>query len=335
MKVTELLTHSKRSNFQWCRRYFYYRHEERITSRRQKQGRRRGTVFGQALFDVQQECWKDVSNFDARTVIEESVNDQYDEILENDIYYTADDASTMEVERVKMMEVCAAYVDHYGVDRRREIEFNFSLRNPRTKRYSRTFRQAGKIDGVVVLEPGRVRIVEDKLVSQLQKVMIERLPLDLQASEYVDAFMQQGWEAEVAYRHTRWPGVNPLAPKQFKTKDDYPGETLEEFAERLRDDIQDRLDWYFDQQILNFPVSHMEEYRAERWGIGQQILDARRKPKSQWAEAYPKNPTRCWEYGGCEFIPLCTRLEGARDLYVQVEDSPELEAGREEAASAN
>lgn len=262
----------------------------------------------------------------------------YDQILELDIYYDASDAGELEVEAVKVGELAIAYVERYGIDNRREIEFVLPLRNPRTRRSSRAYKLGGKIDGAVITGHHHVRIIEDKLVQQIQKVMIERLELDDQVTEYVDAFLVEDWTADVSYRHTRWPGINPtkekippaLTPSGNPSTAKYvPAETLDEFRERLRLDILERQPFYFDEQILNFPVHHMEEYRRERWGTAQDILAARRhagKPTQE--EVFYKNPSRCWEYGGCEFIPLCTKIEDAHALYVEVEDNPELVRGR-------
>jgi hypothetical protein len=183
--------------------------------------------------------------------------------------------------------------------------------------------------------------------------MIDRLPLDEQATEYVDAFMSVGWDAEVAYRHTLYPQINPkkgkeapaLTPsgKPSKAKSVAP-ETLEEFADRLLEDVlQTRPEHYFDEQILWFPKDHMDDYRAGRWGTAQDIIAARRVFRETarrqgtdvlvppaLAQEFPMNSSRCWEYGGCEFIPLCTKLPGAEALYEIVQDNPELTHGKED-----
>lgn len=252
------------------------------------------------------------------------VSEIYDEMRDEGMI-SADDMADLEVEEIKVRVIASEYVRHYGIDQRREIEFLLPLRNPRTKRPSRTFQLGGKIDGAVVVGPHRVKMIEDKLVSTLQRSMIQRLPLDHQTTEYVDAFAAKGWSAEVSYRHTRWPGISPKPPRQYKKKDDYPGETLPEFEERLRLDIAGRIEYYFDEQVLWFPTAQLEEYRAERWQVAQDILTAKRSVgKPTELQVFYRSPAKCWEYGGCSFIPLCTKQAGAEALYVETEDNVEL-----------
>jgi hypothetical protein len=352
----ELLTHTKRRDFKNCRRYYLHRHLMHLAPRMQKRGRSRGTIFGNVLFDVLEageegilraadppgEERTEPVGWDAALFwfIRDRVNEEIEELRDNGNLDAARLAE-LDVDEVKLRVMVFKYVERYGIDTRRELEFDLPLYNPATGRTSRAFRRGGKVDGVAKIASERVRIIEDKFVQQIQRVMIDRLPLDEQASEYVDAFMAVGWDAEVWYRHTRWPGINPKSPKEYKTKADYPGETMEEFEERLLEDVDERPEFYFDQQILYFPREHLDDYRAGRWGTAQEIIAARRvfrqnssgEPgavSSVLATTFPMNPSRCWEYGGCEFIPLCTKQEGAIDLYVEVEDNPELTRGKKE-----
>lgn len=319
-----------------------------LTPRMQKRGRRRGTIFGDLLFDVRQAAnegvlyeWPESGGSSLRGFIIDRCETMYDE-LRNSGNLAPDVLEELEVEQVKVGVMVEGYVMQYGVDGRREIEFSLPLRNPRTSGTSRAFRRAGKIDGVVIVKPGHARIIEDKLVQNIQRVMIERLPLDDQATEYVDAFLEKGWTAEVAYRHTKWPGINPLQPKVFKTKPNYPGETMHEFMLRLLNDVTvERTDSYFDEQILWFPQDHLDDYRNGRWGTAQEIIAARAVFRKSYRDgmvtlpvqqAFPMNPSRCWEYGGCEFIPLCTKQPGAENLYVQQTDNPELTLDKNDEA---
>ena len=328
--MAERLTHSKRGAFLNCPRYYYNRHERHLTPRVQKAGRRRGAAFGDAIFAVAD---SEIPALDRDTdtlaeVVSASVAASYAEASPS----TQDEADELELEQVKIRQMAYSYVLRYGVERgKREITFDLPLINPSTGRSSRTFRRAGKIDGLLSLGDGRWRVIEDKFVGQIQKAMIDRLPLDAQSCEYVDALLQLGLEAEIAYRHT----LNPTsAPKLIGTGANRRRETLDEYAWRLAGDVEARPEHYFDQQILQFPQDRLDDYRRGRWGTARKILDARLLAKHiGWQEAFPMNPSRCWEYGGCEFIPLCTRGDEALDLYEVEPDNPEL--GKEQDAEYN
>lgn len=325
--VMETLTHTKRRDFQNCRRYFLHRHVHRLAPRMQKGGRRRGSAFGDAIFACLETARAGGDTEKVYSALVWSLNLSYDQIIPQD----QEEADALELERAKIHEVVVGYIRRYGLATRREIEYDLPLINPRTRRQSRSFRLGGKIDGLEPLGRSRVRIVEDKLVGQIQEAMIARLPLDQQSTEYVDAVLARGWDAEVAYRHTLLPQSKPklIGTGQAKRR-----ETMGEYRLRLREDIAARPEHYFDEQILQFPREHLEEYRRERWGIGQQILEARREVgRITEPEAFPKNPSRCWEFGGCEYIPLCTMRSGAMDLYTTVPDNPELTGGSEGATT--
>jgi hypothetical protein len=329
----ETLTHTKRRDFKNCPRYFLNRHIKHLATRRQKTGRRRGTIFGDGLEHAQVTLAEHGINIVAEgeaythEFFTQWLEQEYEK-MEETTNFSPEDYAELEVERVKIGCMLTKYLMKYGIDQRREVEFYLPLRNPRTKRTSRAFQIGGKIDGVIVQGPKHVAIVEDKFVGQIQKVMIERLELDDQTCEYVDAFASKGWTADVWYRHTRFPSINPKPPREYKTKDDYPGETLDEFAERLLADIDERPEFYLDEQILPAAQLHLEDYRRGRWGTAQQILLARRTVGTELEPySFPKNPSRCWEYGGCEFIPMCCEWPGFEDLYVEVEDNPELSEG--------
>lgn len=327
----ELLTQSKYRAYRGCPRYFYYRYERGLVPRLSRDGLRRGAAFGTALFLLQQA--EESGHLDAlqeggltlrraiRETVTAAVEAMYAEIQPESTAH----ADAMALEEVKVREMAVAYAGRYGIDQRREVVFELPLHNPVTKGHSKTFRRAGKIDGVVVLGNKHARLIEDKFTGQIQKVMIDRLPLDTQITEYVDALAAKGWTAEVEYRHTRFPGINPLAAKEFKTKPNYPGESLDEFAERLEGDVRDRPEFYFDSQQLMFATDQLEEHRNERWRTATEIIRSRRDLRGlPLAQAFPRHSERCTAYGGCEFLPLCTHQEDAEALYVVESDTPEL-----------
>jgi hypothetical protein len=344
MANRELLTHTKRMHFQNCPRYFYHRHEQHLELISKRAGRRRGAIFGDALQAArdQAEALKDTppeqmpepdSTFHPVQVAQLSIEAAYDAIGPD----TQAEVDELVVEQAKMEVMVAAYLERYGYGPRREVEFYLPLFNPYTGGRSRSFDLAGKLDGLTVIGDKRARIIEDKLMAQIQKAMIDRLPLDSQSSEYVDALAIRGWSADVAYRHTRWPGINPtkekippeFTPSGAPSKAKYvPPESIPDFKDRLANDVASRIDFYFDEQIVFYPVEHLDDYRAGRYGVAIQIMNARRLEKTAgFHMAYPMNPSRCWEYGGCEFIPLCTKQPDAIHRYQVVQDNAELSGG--------
>jgi hypothetical protein len=326
--MMETLTHSKRSAYLNCPRYFFNRFERHLRPRITKPGRRRGAAFGDAIFAVSDSgipLERDTQTL--AEVIASSVALSYAEVSPSD----QEEADEIELEQVKIKVLAFGYVGRYGVERgKREIVFDQPLVNPATNCSSRAFRRGGKIDGLVSLGNGRWRVIEDKFVGQIQKAMIDRLPLDAQSNEYVDALLSIGLDAEIAYRHT----LNPTSkPKLVGAGLHRRRETLEEYEVRLIQDVTDRPEHYYDEQILLFPKERLDDYRRGRWGTAQMILEARRNAKTVgWQTAWPQNSSKCWEYGGCSFIALCTRGEEAIDMYTTEPDNVEL--GGTDASSA-
>lgn len=330
----ELLTQSKYRAYRNCPRYFFNRYERRLRSRLDKEGLRRGGAFGSCLFAVQQA--EENGTLDLlqeagptrRQAVRAVIAECLDTIYAEKHPANQEEHDELELERVKIEVMARAYVAHHGIDRRREVVYELTLRNPASGGHSKTFRRAGKIDGVIAMGNKHARIIEDKFTGQIQKVMISKLPLDTQIAEYVDALAERGWTAEVEYRHTRYPGINPMPPKEYKTKPNYPGESLDEFTDRLTIDVKDRLDFYFDTQVLLFSAEHLEEIRNERWRTATSIIESRAMLREglPLAQAFPRYTGHCQDWGGCEFIPLCTHQDGAEDLYVVEEtDTPELQ----------
>lgn len=320
--MTELLTHTKRRDYRTCPRYFYNRHERRLELRVQRAGRRRGHAFGAAVFAAQQAVEAGVPPEELRSTIEASVEDSYDEAFNQ--VSGQEDVRTLEIEMAKVKVMADLYVARYGTDRRREVVFDFPLRNPKTGHPMRSFRRGGKIDGLIFYQDRKVDLIEDKFTSQITRVMIERLPLDEQILEYADALAEHGYTCRVLYRHTRFPGINPEKAKQYKTKEDKPEETIEQFMERLRQDAAERPDFYFDEQQLILDSTLLEEHRLERWVTAHDILAKRRLFKQIGEAAWNKSTSRCLEFGGCPFLALCEGQQDAMDRYVVVPDNQEL-----------
>jgi hypothetical protein len=191
------------------------------------------------------------------------------------------------------------------VGERREFEFLVRLRNPWTGHYSRTFDLLGYADGINGWTygdgTGPLSLTENKLVGQVSKVMVQRLPLDRQL-----ALLRYGvWRAtgrkvsEVAFRWIKKPSI-----KQRQK------ETVEEFCDRIAEDYETRPDFYaYEPPASYITAADLLRMECELWTWSAQLRDLRRQ------RIYDRNTSACSDYGGCKYIPVCSGDPDALSLY--------------------
>lgn len=280
----QYLSHSRARLFLACRRRYFYERVQRLEPRIPPRARQRGRAFAAALAALPD-----------RDAVERAILDAYAEPT------SQSDADAWLIERDILRALALGYLERYGVEASREMEYDLPLAHPETGEDDPTWRIRGRIDGMIVLDEaaGRARLVEDKLSSRVTAVSIARLQLDAQVTEYVLALAALGWTADVEYRITLWP---QLAPRR--------GESRDAFAARVTDDIAARQERYYVCTRVIFPRDHLAEYARGRWQIAKDI------ERAHGDNTWYQNTTHCWEYGGCPYIPLCTMQPDAEDLYV-------------------
>ncbi len=182
----------------------------------------------------------------------------------------------------------------------REVQFRVPIVNPDTGRPSRTFQLAGKIDAIVDVG-GEWFLEEYKSAGAIDRMYIDRLELDTQITLYKYA-AQRMWDIQIAgviYRVGRKPSI-----KQTQK------ETAAQYRERLlRDYLEERPDFYFFQWDLRRTDEQLAEFERDLWVQTQRHLADRR------LGFHPKNTSRCSEYGGCAYMPLCLARPDAETLY--------------------
>jgi hypothetical protein len=185
-----------------------------------------------------------------------------------------------------------------------ELAFELPLANPATGAVSRTFRLAGKIDGIVRLGDGRLAVLEYKTAGEDIGPDAEywlRLRCDGQISLYVLAARALGYDvATVLYDVTRKPTI------RLRQK-----ETPEQFGERLLADIGERPDFYYQRREIPRLEDELALFRAELWQQAQHLIALRRRAAllPDPAAAHFRNVGRM-TCGQCEFADLC--LSGIR-----------------------
>jgi hypothetical protein len=209
---------------------------------------------------------------------------------------TQEDQDRLTIDCAIVTGAATAYLAAYGRRERREFGYRVRLRNPHTGAYSRTFDLEGYADGLT----DDWMLIEDKFVGRLESVAIKRLKLDRQlALECYGIWRATGQEiTDVSYRFTRKPSI-----KQRKS------ETVEQFAERVEADYQERPEFYLHEESITRTADDLVRIEAELWQWAQQRRDAAK------AHIYPRNSSHCHDYGGCPFLPLCVGDPDAPSLF--------------------
>lgn len=243
-----------------------------------------------------------------------------------------------------------------------EFSFEHPIRNPDTGSSSRTFRVAGKIDGIVRLKDGRLAVLEHKTTGDdigPDSDYWKKLTIDQQISLYMVAARLSGHDVEtVLYDVIRKPSIAPRQVpmldgdglkivldengervlksdgKPRQSGDTQKGwklltqtESAETFGDRLRQDIAERPDFYFQRREIPRLASDLAEFEHELW---QQSVDIR---ESINTGRHYRNTSACTLMGTCEYIDLCARGLGTDEVpsgFVRVSNvNPELGTGDE------
>lgn len=243
-----------------------------------------------------------------------------------------------------------------------EASFTAPLVNPRTAAASRTYLIAGKVDAVVrERATGRVLLVEHKTTSDSiedgASTYWRRLAMDGQVSHYYVGAEALGFQVEgCLYDVLLRPGQRPKqvpvldedgvkivvgsdgervrtanGKKWRESADSAKGyvlqtrdETPQEYAERIRADIEATPEKYFQRKPVPRTEDDLRDYLFDAWAEARAIREAELAGRS------PRNPEACHRFGQCPFWEACAnglRLEDAPDLFERVEDNvhPELD----------
>jgi PD-(D/E)XK nuclease superfamily len=217
-----------------------------------------------------------------------------------------------------------------------ESEFEFPLLNPETEAPSRTFVEAGKIDGILRdKRTGVLKVLEHKTTSdsiEPESNYWGKLTMDTQISKYILSLRSRGIDANtVVYDVVRKPGYKlgniPLLDEdgvkivldsngeRVRTKDGKKWrqtadadagyvlqtrpETLEELSSRTLIEVCSRPEDYFAVREVGRTDSDLLEYMNDAWAQSQMILYFRKR------NLWPRNPSACSAFGTCEFFDLC------------------------------
>lgn len=197
-----------------------------------------------------------------------------------------------------------------------EKEFEAPIVNPETGAESRTFRMAGKVDGIIRMEDG-LYLLEHKTAGALTRDYLERLWTDTQIAAYAHYLRETGYpivgviynvllktrlrqntgetEEEYQARKTTLAAKNKSGKSTAQRQEP---ESDEEFRGRLAD-------WYskpdvFHRERIYLSQDRLDMLREEIWQGCQMLLEANRRGK--WL----LNTSHCHSWGRpCEYYPYC------------------------------
>lgn len=298
--MKEFITHSRQDCFKVCRRKHYFAYELGLRRTEDAEALRIGSAFHAGIAALGMGQGVDYACGAVRA--------HYAHLPE------AFDPREWLIECETVMRLVCAYDWRWAsaklVNVETEFAFELPLVNPATGKPTPLFDLAGKIDGIVRLEDGRLAVKETKTVSDdvgQSSTLWRRLRMDHQISLYIHAARLLGYPVDtVLYDVVRKPTIGatdvPIVDRdgmkivldthgeRVKTKQGWrqtgdrdKGYTLqvrpmtpEEWGQKLTDDICERPDYYFARVEVPRLDQDVEEYRQELWEIQQAIREAQR-----------------------------------------------------------
>jgi hypothetical protein len=299
------LSHSKLNKFLACHELYANHYERRLERIDKRESLEMGKAYQKAI---------ELQDPDAAPLVLDGWTPGPSEggfvpPAEEPYFHTQEAQDRHEINKAIVRAAAALYLRKWPapVGEQREFEFLVRLRNPWTGHYSRTFDLMGYADGLVdnyemSMSAGRpLELVENKLVGRVDSVMVQRLPLDRQLQ-----LLRYGvWRATgrtVGTVHFRWVKKPSIKPRQK--------ETIPEFCERLAADYEERPDFYAYEPPPSYITSaDLLKIECELWLWSEQLRALRRQ------RAFDRNTSHCSDYGGCDYIPLCSGDPDAESLY--------------------
>ncbi|WP_054948953.1 PD-(D/E)XK nuclease family protein [Numidum massiliense] len=288
----EILTHTRLQTRKNCPKADYWRNIRGLSPLKRKQSLSIGGAFHKGM--------------ETR-----SVQQAIDYLMRTSFASSPEEVTEVETAKVIVEAMVSGALEQWKIlgDGRAEIKFEIPIINPRTGHSSRKFRLAGKSDELVQLEDGSWWVIEYKTAGQIGQAYVDRLDLDSQITTYIYG-LQREFDITidgVFYRVARKPSI-----RQTKK------ETLEQYRQRLIADYQNRPEFYFHEFQLYRSQEDLQAFEDELWGFTQEYLFAKR------SGIHYKNTSRCTEFGGCPYMPLCRGVEGAENLFRYEVQNPEL-----------
>jgi uncharacterized protein YxjI len=197
------------------------------------------------------------------------------------------DEQDPEVKDQRTLDMCVGmlmgYAERYPQDEFNvqgvEYEFNVPIVNPATKRRSKTFTLAGKVDGIVEID-GDMWLLEHKTADNPQGNYVKKIWSDFQILLYSLALRQE----------KKYPVVGVIYNVLVKSR------RKKAIVEHYKDPGM------FIRENVWLDEGRLRRVQEILWSLTQRWLQAQRT--KQWDE----NPLECVPWAGrpCSYLPICT-----------------------------
>lgn len=344
----QLLTHSRQAAFKICRKRHWFAYELGIRRVTDGKALRMGTAYHVGL-ETMAVSGELQSSLDAASERYRLAPDEFDQW-------------EWDIEETTVRALLSGYFWRWSESLEylaTEQVFNLRIKNPATNRSVPGWQWSGKIDGIVVLEDGRLAVKENKLLSDdltSDSEFWRRLQMDPQVSGYVVAGRELGYDvATVLYDVTRKPTIKPtpipildddgqqvvidIDENRVFTKNGKPRQTadaklgyrlvtrpmtVEEWGDRLVNDIASRPDYYYARREIPRLDKDLEEWRAEMYEVQRTIGEAQKA--NRWYKTVSRDTCGMCPYFGLCFSGFDPASDSLPEGFVRVEDvHPELE----------
>lgn len=323
--MKQLLTHSRMQTFKNCRRQHEYAYQIGLRRIDDARALRMGKAFHLGLELLGKGMGTDAICSRIRTTYE-NCPEQFD------LYQWQIECETI----VRMVLAYEWRWRNFPLKYiKAEHPFRFALTNPSTGAETPIWDEAGVIDGIVVLEDGRLAVLETKTTGEsiaLDGEYWRILKMDQQISKYINAARREGFDVDtVLYNVAKKPTIEPtpvplLDEDGLKVVLDKHGErirnttgkkewrqtgdkekgyvlqvrpmTVSEWGEKLTNDIVSRPEVYFARVEIPRLDSDISEFLAEQWDVQLAIREAQRS--GRWFRTVSRQTcTYCPYFGIC------------------------------------
>jgi len=328
--MKQLITTSSIKCKNRCAREYYYRVEQGIGTTELT----RALNWGRVWDTVQAYLWSPDTEWVSNMAIIVGQNDP--------AWLALSESDRINVEVLTMGYVeywrgAQTSIERLGV----KLQFSAPLRNPETGRVTPLWDLAGELDAIARSD-NRLLIVEHKssgMDLSPGSTYWEKLKIDSQCSNYFEGARALGYEPDaVLYDVVRKPLLKrllatPIEERKYTkpTKAEpeprlyanqrAEDETLDEYRQRLVEDVASRPEFYFNRAEVVRLESEETEAAGDVWETAQSINLCQKR--GHW----PRNTESCERFKNlCAFWPVCTGSASIEDetKYQQVGSHPEL-----------